>query len=344
MNDMNLSVIIPTHVLNEDFKLCLKSLENAALHHIIELIVVLDGIQNDLSFFNQFNIQFLKVIEQKQNKGPAASRNEGAKEATGDILFFIDSDVMIKPDTFNRVRDYYMGSNAKNALIGSYDNDPKQKSLVSYYRNLLHHYTHQQASENAITFWGGCGAIKKDDFLSIGGFNTSFKQPSVEDIELGYRLVQNGYNIHLDKNLQVKHLKKWTIKGMLETDIFQRAIPWTKLLHQYGRLEVNDLNVNYEERFAIVLLCCAIATLIGALVIHTLLPFSILLFAGLVLVKLRIYLFFANRFATYQLPLVIFLHWVYLLRSAIGFILGSIEYLTSGNNTNHNSTQNEDCH
>lgn len=324
-----LSIIIPTNNLNPNFYRCLKSLEEAALLDNFELIVVLDGIKNELSFFSQFNIPNLNTVVLSKNKGPAFARNEGAKSANGDILFFIDADVILLPASISRVHMHFAKSDAKEALIGSYDNDPEEKSVVSKYRNLLHHYTHQKASVNATTFWGACGAIKKEVFWSVNGFDESFERPSVEDIALGYRLISKGYSIRLDKELQVKHLKKWSLWNTIKTDVFYRASPWTKLLHESKKLGINDLNINYEERLSVVLLslglcCVGLMPLFGEMISPVLILFGSLLF-----VKRNIYLFFARHFKIHQLPVVIILHWVYLLSALMGFILGTIDYYRS---------------
>ena len=68
-------------------------------------------------------------------------------------------------------------------------------NFVSQYKNLFHHFVHQDASGTATSFWAGCGAIRRDIFLRLGGFNTAYKRPSIEDIELGYRLTRAGHRI-----------------------------------------------------------------------------------------------------------------------------------------------------
>lgn len=113
------------------------------------------------------------------------------------------------------------------ALIGSYDDAPGATNFLSQYRNLLHHYVHQTGNEEASTFWGACGAVRREVFLAMGGFDESYRQASIEDIELGYRLKRAGLKILLCKALQVKHLKRWEAGSLLKADFCYRALPWT---------------------------------------------------------------------------------------------------------------------
>jgi GT2 family glycosyltransferase len=69
----------------------------------------------------------------------------------------------------------------------------------------------------------------------LQGFNLSYGRPSIEDIEFGYRLRRVGYNIRLEKSLQVKHLKRWTGWSLVRTDFLNRALPWSLLILREGR-------------------------------------------------------------------------------------------------------------
>lgn len=201
-----------------------------------EIILVDDAsTDNSLAIAKRFEV---KVMSLEKNSGPASARNRGAKEASGDVLFFIDSDVVVESDSVEKVRRIFTENKTIAAIFGSYDDAPAEKNFLSQYRNLLHHYFHQQNPAQAETFWAGCGAIRKKIFLSVGGFDTErFLRPQIEDIELGYRLRENDYRILLVKDLQVKHLKRWTFDKMLKTDFLieqflGRAFCW-KILNGF---------------------------------------------------------------------------------------------------------------
>ncbi|MCE7993703.1 MAG: glycosyltransferase family 2 protein [Roseivirga sp.] len=338
--DENISVIIPVHDRGPKLERCLKSLADYG-RDIFETIVVLDGTSIEKDFFLQYDLATLKVERLAQNYGPAYARNHGASVASGDLLFFIDSDVALLPDTVDQVIRHFRKSDVTDALIGSYDDAPDEKALVSKFRNLLHHYTHQQGLANATTFWGACGVIKKEVFQAVGGFDTSFDKPSVEDIALGYRLKERGFSIRLDKTLQVKHLKKWTLLNMIKTDIFLRARPWTRLLHQYKKLGVNDLNINYQERLAVALLAVAILSLAVSLSFRFLLPVGLVGLLFLVLFKRKTYGFFSRHFAWYQLPAIVLLHWIYLASALTGFVIATSDRLFKPNQAGTSGLPNE---
>ena len=105
-----------------------------------------------------------------------------------------------------RVVEAFQRNPALGALFGSYDAAPAVGNFISQYKNLFHHYVHQNAAIRSSSFWSGFGAIRREVFERAGGFSTVYRRPSVEDIELGYRLWQQGIQTQLVKDLQVTHL------------------------------------------------------------------------------------------------------------------------------------------
>ena len=101
------------------------------------------------------------VITTPGPAGPAKARNVGARAAIGDLLLFVDADVVVEPNTVDVVQSLFAADPKLDAVIGSYDDAPGQTNFVSQYRNLMHHYVHQHASAEATTFWGACGAIRR---------------------------------------------------------------------------------------------------------------------------------------------------------------------------------------
>jgi hypothetical protein len=85
-------------------------------------------------------------------------------------------------------------------------------------------------------------------FLKIGGFDVeTYRVPSIEDIELGYRIRRAGGRIAVDPTLLGKHLKVWTPKNAIHTDIFRRALPWSRLMISREGVH-NDLNTSHGEK------------------------------------------------------------------------------------------------
>ena len=108
---------------------------------------------------------------------------------------------------------------------------------------------HQRSRRVASTFWAGCGAVCGDAFLAAGGFDPAYRRPSVEDVELGYRLRAAGHRIRLVPEAQATHLKRWTLGGWLASDLRDRAIPWARLVRA-GRGLPADLNFTARDRAA----------------------------------------------------------------------------------------------
>jgi GT2 family glycosyltransferase len=188
------------------------------------------------------------VVDRPLRLGPAGARNIGARQASCDVLVFVDADVEVHQDAFVRIRDAFERDAELAAVFGSYDDDPAARDLVSDFRNLLHHHVHHEGAGIATTFWAGLGAIRRDLFIAVGGFDEErFQRASVEDIELGSRLHEHGAKVVLDPAIQGRHLKKWSLSAMAKTDLFDRAVPWLRLLLE-GRSRTTALNLGWRHR------------------------------------------------------------------------------------------------
>ena len=322
---ISISVIIPVHNGGEFFRQCLSSLAQA-VPSPEEIIVVANGDTDGSGHLaEEFGATVMRVPEAI---GPAEARNLGAQAATSDILFFVDADVAIRPETVGQVAMCFEQEPEITALMGSYDDAPGASNFLSQYKNLFHHYTHQQASEEASTFWGACGAIRSDVFKKIGGFNESYRQPCVEDIELGYRLKQSGYKIKLNKDLRVKHLKRWGVISLLRADFFYRALPWTALILRNNQLK-NDLNLQWSSRISVVLVYALLGAIVAAWWWSVTLITACIFILALLAINWSVYQFFHNKrgivFAIQTVPW----HWLYYFYSGIAFAIGIIRHLFS---------------
>lgn len=193
--------------------------------------------------------------------GPAHARNAGALEATGDLLVFVDADVAVHPDAFARIRRAFEHEPGLAALFGSYDDAPTAPGVVSVFRNLLHHHVHQTPERPAQTFWAGLGAIRREAFEALGGFDTvTPHRRAVEDIELGMRLAEAGGRIVLDPLVLGTHMKPWTLRSMLRTDLVNRGAPWVALLVARRQVPAS-LNLRWRHRVSAACWVAAVVSL-----------------------------------------------------------------------------------
>lgn len=323
-HNLTISIVVPVYNGGEPFRQCLQSLTNLNPPPM-EVIVVADGdTDGSWQLAEEFGTQVIRLPI--SSGGPAKPRNIGALQAKGECLFFVDADVWVYPDTLRQVTDAFHRHPGLTALIGSYDDAPSEKNFLSQYKNLIHHYVHQHAQRNASTFWGACGAIRRQVFLEMGGFNENYRRPSIEDIELGYRLKKTGHEIHLCKDIKVRHLKRWGIASMLKADFFYRAIPWTELILR-DRLFVNDLNIRHSERLCVVLVYGLIGTLLGGLWWNPLWAVAALIMFALLVINAPLYGFFVKKrgipFALQSIPW----HWLYYFYSGVAFAIGLFRHL-----------------
>lgn len=322
-----ISVVIPVYNGGGHLGECLDALSGSSYSEY-ETIVVDDCSTDDSVAISERKGAI--VYKLTDRSGPAAARNHGARMAKGDIIVFIDSDVIVKPETIEKVVHDFSKYPDVVAVFGSYDESPAAEDWLSQFRNLLHHFIHQNSEEDAKTFWAGFGAIYREVFLALNGFDEArYRKPSVEDIELGLRICQAGYRIRLDKDLKVKHLKRWTWHGLLKTDVLNRALPWSELIIE-NRTLPSDLNLKFNHRISslfvgivILLLLVTILDAAGILAIgleRYFIALVVLLIIAVIFLNIDLYrLFFRKRGLGFTI-FSILLHFLYYLYSGITFV------------------------
>lgn len=335
-----LSVVIPVCNGGAAFERCLRGLRESNVRDY-ELVVVDDGSTDSSATLAM--LHGARLIRHSQPLGPAAARNAGARAATSSLVFFFDADVVPHPDTMRRALTHLERNPALSALFGSYDDRPEAPGLVSQFRNLLHHFVHQTGefqsdSRPAHTFWTGCGLIRRSVFLDLGGFDPElYRRPAIEDIEFGYRLSQAGHQTILARDVQVTHLKRWTLRSMISTDVFCRGVPWMVLMLRSHVVE-QDLNVSRGQR------ACVAATALGlaGLAVSPIAPAGLLFLALnlLLIVALnRPFYTFLKRlrgtgFAAASLPL----HYIYYLCCGVSVLIALGVSLSMRRSTDHTTT------
>ena len=200
-----------------------------------ELIVVTDDTDPATDAAAAKQADFVVRLRRGVPFGPAYARNRGFEVSAGRSVVFIDADVQVHGDTLSRFAGILSSRPDISAVFGSYDDSPAAAGIVSQYRNLLEHYCRQRHAGDATTFWAACGAIRSSVFAEVGMYDEwRFRRPQIEDLDLGRRIKERGYTIVLRPEIQATHLKRWTLGGMLATDLRDRGIAWSRSKGTHG--------------------------------------------------------------------------------------------------------------
>ncbi|HKG23287.1 MAG TPA: histidinol-phosphate transaminase [Blastocatellia bacterium] len=193
-----------------------------------------------------------RLIPLSERGGPGRARNLGVASSSREIIFFTDADVVITPGLLDRITSF-MGENRDvSAVIGAYTERAGEENFVSAYKNLLHHYVHHRSRGRVASFFTACGAIRRAAFDEMGGFIETHRNCALEDVELGMRLYKHGKSVELLPELQVSHLKRYSILGLVRADLWQRAVPYTVHMLRH-RVFPNELSVSSADRASVVL-------------------------------------------------------------------------------------------
>ena len=153
-----------------------------------EIVVVDDGsTDGTIDFLQTHQTEFPHVrLFQQSHEGAAIARNTGIDVAKGEIIVFIDSDLVVTPT--------FLSSHAK--VIAGHQQAFTYGSVIN--TNNFEAPTSAQVKLQDIStafFATGNVAIAKHWLIKAGKFDTSFRQYGWEDLELGVRLKNLGLKL-----------------------------------------------------------------------------------------------------------------------------------------------------
>jgi GT2 family glycosyltransferase len=234
-----ISVVMPVYNAEGTLAECLTRLCSATLPDA-EIVVVDDG-STDQSRAIAAGFP-VRIVPTTGRIGPAAARNLGARVAEGDVVFFIDSDVMVRPDTIALLAERLADPDV-DGVVGVQAVDMRHKNLVSQYKNVWMRWTYVRQTGDVPLFYTTAAAIRREAFLRAGGFDQGYGAPDVEDTAFGQKLARLGIRVRVAPELEVEHVKRYSLGGLLRTG-FHRAVSLTRLkLRERAELARNNTSV-----------------------------------------------------------------------------------------------------
>jgi glycosyltransferase involved in cell wall biosynthesis len=224
------SIIIPVKNSRETLTACLRSIKRSYYQNL-EVIVVNDHSSDDSAeIASRYNC---RVIDVQDGDGANNARNVGACQAKGDVLMFMDSDIVIGRETvlgvIESLDDEYV-----DAVVGLYTARHRHESFVSQYKNLWVRYSYIKSPPAIDWLFGSISGIKREAFKKLGGFDVNLlAKHGHDDIELGKRFARANLNIVLNMDIEVEHLKHYTLGSFILNE-YHRSVGFAELAMQYG--------------------------------------------------------------------------------------------------------------
>jgi glycosyltransferase involved in cell wall biosynthesis len=202
-----ISVIIPNHNGEKTIALCLDGA--LASHYANYEVIVVDDCSSDssVSIIEKYPCKLIRLSE---HGGASKARNTGARNSTGEVLFFIDADCIMQPDTLAKASAAYLEHGPGVSIGGTYSRLPYDQNFFSVFQSVFIHYSETKNCLNPDYIATHAMLISADLFQKSGGFNEQFL-PILEDVELSHRLKQMGYSLRIDPHIQVQHIFNFTL-------------------------------------------------------------------------------------------------------------------------------------
>ena len=207
------SIIIPTFNGASRIGKCLDALSSQTAGLDVEILVIDDGSTDNIAAVAA-RYPSVRLISQA-NAGPAAARNRGALAAYGKILLFTDDDCVPMPDWFNAMLVPFTDPEVVGAK-GVYRTH--QRSIAARFVQIEYEDKYRlMAKLPDIDFIDTYSAgFRRERFLEMSGYDTSFPVACAEDIELSYRMSARGWKMKFVPAAIVYHTHPDTISRYLK--------------------------------------------------------------------------------------------------------------------------------
>lgn len=235
----NVSVVIPTYNRLGRLRRVLAGLERQTVPPgSFEVVVVSDGATDGTAEFlarYQGPLRLAPVLQ--ANRGVAAARNSGFRRAGGELIIFIDDDVVPTPTLIAEHLQSH-GETIERAVVLGPMLTPPDAQLLPWVRweqaMLAKQYEAMISGAWAPTarqFYTGNTSLARRHLVEAGGFDEQFRR--AEDVELAYRLAERGLRFVFNPEAAGLHYAERSFRS------------WIEIPYAYGR---NDVIFTRDKR------------------------------------------------------------------------------------------------
>jgi glycosyltransferase involved in cell wall biosynthesis len=258
-----ISVIIPNHNGEKTIGLCLEAAFSS--HHNNFEVIVVDDCSSDssTSIIDQYPCRLIRLPE---HGGASKARNTGAQNSRGEVLFFIDADCLLQPDTLAKAASAYLYNGPEVVIGGTYTWLPFDQNFFSIFQSVYIHYSETKNLQNPDYIATHAMLVGSEIFDKSGGFNEDF-MPILEDVEFSHRLKRMGYMLRMDSGILVQHIFNFTLIKSLRNGI-RKTKYWSIYSIKNKDLLSDSGTASQEFKFNVLSCFTNLALLLLGLLLH----------------------------------------------------------------------------
>lgn len=325
---LHLSIVVPSRNAVSTIRTVLSAIRASNLPADDYELIIVDDASSDSSASVAARYVDTVIRLRGRQMGPAYARNRGAEHARGEIVAFVDADVVVKPDTIPRMLAMFIGNLAIDAVSASHDNAPPGRNFASQYWNVLLHFGEQRYVGTGGDLASGCSAVRRSVLMRAGMYDEwRFGLGCVEGLELGQRIQRAGFRVQTSRNIRVTHLKEWSV-----TSVYREIWNRSRILARSLGYERTRVSVPSEVVFTVsrampsAMAVVSIVALSGAfLPAPWWLAKGTVVLLGILLANMSVYHFYAKTlglaFAIVAVPMHLFTQGVAAVALCAGWLL-----------------------
>lgn len=149
-------------------------------------------------------------VTKKKNEGFSSTVNLGAKYVSSEFMLILNSDVLVETSSIQKALGNFSSDNIAGVAIRDIDDEGNfhGRGKFAFEHGMLLHRAHDRPNESGKTAWVSCGSgiFRRNCWEEVGGLNEIYNPFYYEDVDLGWRIWQAGYELYFDFEASCTHL------------------------------------------------------------------------------------------------------------------------------------------
>jgi len=298
----------------------------ASRYRNFEVVVVDDGSDdNSIEIIEKYPC---RLIELNGHHGTSKARNTGALKSKGDYIFFIDSDCLLKEDTFSIVNRTINSLDDNVVIGGTYSCEPYDRGFFNKFQAVFVNYFETRWPDRPDYIAAHAMIIKREAFIKSGGFPERF-MPIIEDVEFSHRLKRQGYRLIINPEIEVRHIFNFNLLKSMKNAI-RKTMYWSMYSLRNRDALKDSGTASTELKVSVTVIFLSLSLFLLWLSIHKPLFLYTIIILQLLNISINAGLFRAfYRSGGLKFCLLASLYYITLYSSSVGIgsIMGVIRYL-----------------